>query len=62
MTSQPSNTQSAAELTRVDPLEIDLGSLWGAVSQTPGVGVSITDREGRLLFVNDTSMVLFSNA
>lgn len=30
------------------------------MSQTKGVGVTITDAEGRLLFVNDTAMVLFS--
>jgi len=39
-----------------DPL-----SVWKAVSRTPGVGVSILDTEGRLLFVNDTSQVLFFN-
>jgi DNA-binding CsgD family transcriptional regulator len=33
---------------------------WNAISQTPGVGISITDANGRLLFVNDTSLVLFS--
>lgn len=33
--------------------------MWAALSQTPGVGVSITDAEGRLLFVNDTALVLF---
>lgn len=30
------------------------------MTQTSGVGVSITDAEGRLLFVNDTAKVLFS--
>ncbi|EMI41753.1 MULTISPECIES: PAS and helix-turn-helix domain-containing protein [Pirellulaceae] len=35
-------------------------SLWAAVTRTAGVGISITDAEGRLLFVNDTAMVLFS--
>ncbi len=31
-----------------------------ALSQSPGIGVSITDINGQLLFVNDTTMVLFS--
>ncbi|MEM9365611.1 MAG: LuxR C-terminal-related transcriptional regulator [Planctomycetota bacterium] len=35
--------------------------VWSALSQTPGVGVSITNREGRLIFVNDTTKVLFSD-
>ena len=39
-----------------DPL-----SLWKVVSRTPGVGVSILDAEGQLLFVNDTSQLLFFN-
>ncbi len=46
--------------TRFDPPQIDQGSLWAALSRSPGVGVSITDDKGRLLFVNDTAMVLFS--
>ncbi|MEQ1828793.1 MAG: LuxR C-terminal-related transcriptional regulator [Pirellula sp.] len=33
---------------------------WTAIAQTPGVGVSITDTNGKLIFVNDTSLVLFS--
>lgn len=32
------------------------------MTRTPGVGVCITDVEGRLLFVNDTAMVLFSDS
>ncbi len=51
---------SEARRTRVDPPQIDPASLWAAMSQTKGVGVSITDAEGRLLFLNDTAMVLFS--
>ena len=35
--------------------------VWSALSQTPGVGVSITNRDGRLIFVNDTTKVLFSD-
>lgn len=34
-------------------------SLWNAFSETPGVGVSLTDVEGRLLFVNRTALELF---
>ena len=39
---------------------VDAGSLWLALSGTPGVGVSITDSEGNILFANDTTQVLFS--
>ncbi|MEZ6134322.1 MAG: LuxR C-terminal-related transcriptional regulator [Pirellulaceae bacterium] len=46
-------------ISRTDAPEIDSASLWSALSRTPGVGVSIIDVDGRLLFVNDTSMVLF---
>lgn len=56
--SQVSHDRTAA--VRIDPPAIDPNSLWMALSQTPGIGVSITDIHGRLLFVNDTSMVLFS--
>jgi DNA-binding CsgD family transcriptional regulator len=38
----------------------DPTKLWQAFSQTPGVGVSITDAEGNLIFVNSTALVLFS--
>jgi DNA-binding CsgD family transcriptional regulator len=34
-------------------------AFWKAFSRTPGVGVSVTDTEGRLIFVNDTALVLF---
>ena len=37
-------------------------SIWMALSQTPGVGVSITDAEGNLVFVNDTTQALFSES
>jgi DNA-binding CsgD family transcriptional regulator len=39
---------------------IDSSSLWNALAKTPGVGVSITDAQGHLLFVNSTTMMLFS--
>lgn len=39
---------------------IDAKSLWLALSGTPGVGVSITDTDGRLLYVNEASQVFFS--
>lgn len=48
--------------SRVDPPAFDPGSIWSSLSQTPGIGVSITDVAGNLLFVNDTSMVLFSQS
>lgn len=53
---------SARSEIRIDPPAFDPTSIWTALSCTPGVGVSVTDTEGRLLFVNDTSMVLFSQA
>lgn len=57
------STVKAGPLTiRVHPPAIDPTSLWAALSRTPGVGVSITDADGRLLFVNDTAMVLFSQS
>jgi len=40
--------------------EIGADFLWQTLSTTPGIGVSITDAEGRLIFVNDMSQVLFS--
>lgn len=59
--SSPTRTNRQSK-QRIDSIEIDLASLWNALSQSPGIGVSITDVEGRLLFVNDTTMVLFSEA
>lgn len=53
------NSVPSDTIHRVDPPMIDPSSLWAAMSQTAGVGISITDAEGRLLFVNDTAMVLF---
>lgn len=37
-----------------------LQEIWRALAQTPGIGVSITDSHGKLLFVNNTSLVMFS--
>jgi DNA-binding CsgD family transcriptional regulator len=39
------------------PFERDV--FWSTLSRTPGVGVSVTDTKGRLLFVNDTALELF---
>lgn len=44
----------------LDPSDLPNGTLWLALSRSPGIGVSITDVDGRLLYVNDTAMVLFS--
>lgn len=46
-------------------MRMDLGpytgaELWLAMSQTPGIGVSITNAAGLLLFVNNTTAALFS--
>lgn len=56
-----SGTHSKPEdsFSRTDAPAIDPSSLWAALSRTPGVGVSIIDIQGRLLFINDTSMALF---
>ena len=53
-------SQTSDSSVRIDPA-IDPLLLWTALSQSPGIGVSITDVNGRLLFVNDTTMVLFSD-
>lgn len=45
-----------------DPADLTSESLWLALSRSPGIGVSITDSEGNLLYVNDTAMVFFSDA
>jgi DNA-binding CsgD family transcriptional regulator len=52
----------SAAVKKGNALGLDSHSLWNALSQTPGVGVSITDAKGSLLFVNDTMMSLFSDA
>lgn len=52
----------AGRRTRTDAIDIDPTSLWTAVANTPGIGISITDVDGRLLFVNDTSKALFSDS
>ncbi|MEM1228705.1 MAG: LuxR C-terminal-related transcriptional regulator [Planctomycetota bacterium] len=42
-------------------MEIPSSTVWEALTQTPGIGVSITNREGQLIFVNSTTSVLFSD-
>jgi DNA-binding CsgD family transcriptional regulator len=39
--------------------ELEMGAIWQALSQSPGIGVSIIDSVGRLLYENDTSCALF---
>lgn len=53
---------TANDILRAEGPELDKLSLWNALAKTPGVGVSITDKEGRLLFVNDTAKLLFSDS
>jgi DNA-binding CsgD family transcriptional regulator len=55
------HTRTAAAATRHDTPEIANRALWQALSMTPGVGVSIMDSKGGLVFVNDTSQLLFFN-
>jgi DNA-binding CsgD family transcriptional regulator len=52
----------SADLDKSPNPDLDLNGtgLWQALSQTPGIGISITDIQGNLIFVNDTSLVLFS--
>lgn len=52
---EPNTVEGQSDVSGLDP-----GSLWSAITQTKGVGVSITDSEGRLIFVNDSAKVLFS--
>lgn len=60
--SSPANPRStSAQRTRRDPPALDANSLWQALSMTPGVGVSIMDSKGSLIFVNETSQLLFFN-
>ncbi len=59
----PANTANlSSEIVRADGPEIDKSSLWSALSLSPGIGVSITDAEGNLIFVNDTAKLLFSKS
>lgn len=54
----PGKNQQAENTVGQNPLAMQ--DIWLALAQTPGIGVSIVDSEGRLLFVNDTTLVLFS--
>ena len=55
-------TKAEGGQRRHDAPEIAPISLWQALSRTAGVGVSIMDARGGLIFVNDTSQVLFFDA
>ncbi len=59
---EPRSTRSrkGKDTRRLDPIGVDPWTLWSALSRSPGIGVSITDIDGKLLFVNDTCMALFS--
>lgn len=46
-------------IRRADPPVADPTVLWRVLSNTPGVGVSIMDSRGALIFVNETSQRLF---
>ena len=62
----PNSHASETKIHQKHVLRFDAGEsaltsvAWAAIAQTPGVGVSITDTKGRLIFVNDTALVLFS--
>ncbi len=55
--SETKNSDSA--ITRTDVPYLPKNGLWDAFSRSPGIGVSIIDTNGQLLFVNDTSCALF---
>ncbi|MGL4512465.1 MAG: helix-turn-helix transcriptional regulator [Lacipirellulaceae bacterium] len=60
-TGTPHAAGAAKPTQRRDTPEIANRALWQALSMTPGVGVSIMDSKGGLVFVNDTSQLLFFN-
>lgn len=63
MTKEVSSTSEKSSVwLRFDRVVGTSPETWLALAQTPGVGVSITDAQGRLLFVNDTTLVLFSGS
>ena len=41
------------------PGDFDQSSLWAALTRTEGVGISVMDRQGGLIYVNETSLGLF---
>ena len=45
--------------SRIDPPEYDPASIWMALTKTEGVGITVMDRRGSLIFVNETSLGLF---
>ena len=49
----------ASSETRFDPPDFDPASLWLALTSTDGVGISVMDRKGSLVFVNESSLGLF---
>ena len=51
-----------ASLGNLDQAGVTESSLWTILSCSPGIGVSLTDVEGRLLFINNTAQVLFSES
>lgn len=58
---EQSEQRATTRRDRVDPPEFGRRTLWTALTNSPGVGVSVIDRRGGLVFVNDTSQLLFFN-
>lgn len=54
-----SESQSERVQSRIDPPDFGNNTLWNALSQTPGVGLSAIDVGERLLFVNAVSREWF---
>ncbi|MEM6979651.1 MAG: LuxR C-terminal-related transcriptional regulator [Planctomycetota bacterium] len=55
-----SNSPEPSNVTLgVDLPSFQASAIWNALSCTPGVGLSVIDTEGRLLFVNDLTSALF---
>ncbi|TWT91574.1 PAS and helix-turn-helix domain-containing protein [Stieleria varia] len=59
---EPTKRESAISRVspqRIDPPEFDPTSIWMALTNTEGIGVCVMDRQGGLIFVNETTLGLF---
>lgn len=62
---EPSLAHSQTHIERQDMPSFasnpeERNTFWSALARSPGIGVSIVDLQGNLLFVNDTSLEIFS--
>lgn len=56
---QIDSNQMRVDMPGLSGTRVEQAAFWKALSRTPGVGVSVTNAQGRLLFVNDTALDLF---